>query len=72
VRAKTPLAEVFFLPGNGARKLDGAELMKYKWSASWKTPREGFDEYSSKFSLSYKTKVINPVGERQMTKGDAK
>jgi hypothetical protein len=28
VRAKTPLAEVFFLPGNGARKLvDGAVMM---------------------------------------------
>ena len=76
MRAKTPLAEVFFLPGNGARKLDGAELMwellllqslamrqktwwwcqeacwrllmKQKWPASWKTPREGFYEYSSK------------------------
>jgi hypothetical protein len=28
VRAKTPLAEVFFLPGNGARKLvDGAVMI---------------------------------------------
>jgi hypothetical protein len=28
VRAKTPLAEVFFLPGNGARKLvDGTVMM---------------------------------------------
>jgi hypothetical protein len=28
VRAKTPLAEVFFLPGNGARKLvDGLVMM---------------------------------------------
>jgi hypothetical protein len=28
VRAKTPLAEVFFLPGNGARNLvDGAVMM---------------------------------------------
>jgi hypothetical protein len=40
-------------------------------TASWKTPREGFDEYSSKFFLSYETKVINPVGERQTTEGDA-
>jgi hypothetical protein len=40
-------------------------------TASWKTPREGFNEYSSKFSLSYETKVINPVGERQTTEGDA-
>jgi hypothetical protein len=59
------------IPGNGARKLDGAELMKYKWPASWKTPREGFDEYSSKFSLSYETKVVSPVGERQMTEDEA-
>jgi hypothetical protein len=58
---KTPLAEVFhFFPGNGARKLvDGAVMMMpenllacSKGPASWKTPREGFDEYSSKFSLS--------------------
>jgi hypothetical protein len=28
MRAKTPLAEVFFLPGNGARKLvDGMVMM---------------------------------------------
>jgi hypothetical protein len=25
-------------------------------------PKRRFDEYSSKFSLSYETKVINPVG----------
>jgi hypothetical protein len=40
-------------------------------TASWKTLREGFDEYSNKFSLSYETKIINPAGERQMTEGDA-
>jgi hypothetical protein len=36
------------------RMSDGAESMVYeiKWPASWKTSREGFDEYSSKFSLS--------------------
>jgi hypothetical protein len=42
-----------------------------KWPASWKTLREGFDKYSSKFSLSYETKVINPGGGRQTTEGDA-
>jgi hypothetical protein len=36
------------------------------------TPREGFDEYSSKISLSYETKVINPVGKSQTTEGDAR
>jgi hypothetical protein len=36
------------------------------------TPREGFDEYVSKFSLSYETKVINPVGKSQTTEGDAR
>jgi hypothetical protein len=30
-----------------------------------------FDEYSSKFSLSYETKVINPVEKSQTTEGDA-
>jgi hypothetical protein len=50
-------------PGNGARKLvDGSVMMvpenlmafvdEVKRPASWRTPREGFDEYSSKFSLS--------------------
>ena len=27
-------------------------------------PKRRFDEYSSKFSLSYETKVVNPVGKR--------
>jgi hypothetical protein len=33
---------------------DAAKSMVYeiKWPTSWKTPRKGFDEYSSKFSLS--------------------
>jgi hypothetical protein len=35
------------------------------------TPREGLNEYSSKFSLSYETKVINPVGKSKTTEGDA-
>jgi hypothetical protein len=35
-------------------------------------PKRRFDEYSSKFSLSYETKVINPVGKSQTTKGDAR
>jgi hypothetical protein len=28
-----------------------------------RNPKRRFDEYSSKFSLSYETKVINPVGK---------
>jgi hypothetical protein len=35
-------------------------------------PKKRFDEYSSKFSLSYETKVINPVGKSQTTEGDAR
>jgi hypothetical protein len=35
-------------------------------------PKRKFDEYSSKFSLSYETKVINPVGKSQTTEGDAR
>jgi hypothetical protein len=31
-------------------------------TGQFETPREGFDENSSKFYLSYETKVINPVG----------
>jgi hypothetical protein len=34
-------------------------------------PKRRFDEYSSKFSLSYETKVINPVGKSQAQEGDA-
>jgi hypothetical protein len=28
-------------------------------------PKRRFDEYSSKFSLSYETRVINPAGKSQ-------
>jgi hypothetical protein len=31
-------------------------------------PKRRFDEYSSKFSLSYETKVINPVEKRQYSR----
>jgi hypothetical protein len=31
-------------------------------------PKRRFAEYSSKFSLSYETKVINPVGKRQYSR----
>jgi hypothetical protein len=31
-----------------------------------------FDKYSSKFSPSYETKVVNPVGGRQTTEGDVR
>jgi hypothetical protein len=31
-------------------------------------PKTRFDEYSSKFSLSYETKVINPVGKSQYSR----
>jgi hypothetical protein len=34
-------------------------------------PKRRFDEYSSKFFLSYETKVINLVGKSQTTEGDA-
>jgi hypothetical protein len=35
------------------------------------TPRGRCDEYSSKILPQYETKVINPVGGRQTTEGDA-
>jgi hypothetical protein len=31
-------------------------------------PKRRFDEYSSKFSLNYETKVINPVGKSQYSR----
>jgi hypothetical protein len=31
-------------------------------------PKRRFDEYSNKFSLSYETKVINPVGKSQYSR----
>jgi hypothetical protein len=31
-------------------------------------PKRRFDEYSSKFSLSYETKVISPVGKSQYSR----
>jgi hypothetical protein len=51
--------------GNGTRK-----LVMFCWCIvddvnDWPVgnPKSRFDEYSSKFSLSYETKVINPVGK---------
>jgi hypothetical protein len=37
-----------------------------------KNPKRRFDEYRNKFSLSFETKVINPVGKSQTTEGDAR
>jgi hypothetical protein len=31
-------------------------------------PKRRFDEYSSKLSLSYETKVVNPVGKSQYSR----
>jgi hypothetical protein len=31
-------------------------------------PKRRFDEYSNNFSLSYETKVINPVGKSQYSR----
>jgi hypothetical protein len=31
-------------------------------------PKRRFNGYSSKFSLSYETKVVNPVGKRQYSR----
>jgi hypothetical protein len=68
------------IPGNGARKLvDGAVMMMpenlivFDGATCWRVvndqpagnPKRRFDEYSSKFSLSYETKVVNPVGGKQ-------
>jgi hypothetical protein len=34
-------------------------------------PKRRFDEYSSKFSLSYETRVVNPIGKTNTPEGDA-
>jgi hypothetical protein len=50
---ETPLAEIFFLPSNGARKIAW-------WRIDYTplgTPRGRYDEHSSKSSLSCETKV---------------
>jgi hypothetical protein len=62
--------------------VDGAMMMvpenllafvdEVKMTGQLENPKRRFDEYSSKFSLSYETKVVNPVGGRQMTEGDAR
>jgi hypothetical protein len=60
VRAKTPLTEVFFLLGNGARKLiDGAVMMvpenllafvdEVKMTSQLETPREGLMNIAASF-----------------------
>jgi hypothetical protein len=64
---ETPLAEVFFFPGNGARKL---LLDAGRMTTQLGTPREKYDEYSSKFSLSKKLRFIKPVGKSQTSEGD--
>jgi hypothetical protein len=59
--------------GNGTRK-----LMMFCWRVvdnvndrPVENPKRRFDKYSSKFFLSYKTKVINPVGKSQTMEGGA-
>jgi hypothetical protein len=38
---KTPLAEVFFLPGNGARKQLDGQVLIYRSPTSWEPQEEG-------------------------------
>jgi hypothetical protein len=49
---------------------DGAVLMMQN-DRPVGNPKRRFDEYSSKFSLSYETKVINLVGKSQTQEVDA-
>jgi hypothetical protein len=58
------------LLGNGTRK-----LVMFCWRVVDNVndrpvgnPKRRFDEYSSKFSLSYETKVVNPVGKIQYSR----
>jgi hypothetical protein len=65
---KTPLAEVFFLPGNGARKLvDGTVMMmpesllafvdEVKMTGQLETPREGLMNIAASFPLVMKSRL---------------
>jgi hypothetical protein len=82
VRAKLPLQKSSFFPDNGAKKLVDSAVLKVLENLITfvdevndrpvGNPKRRFDEYSSKFSLSYETKVINPVGKSQTTEGDAR
>jgi hypothetical protein len=64
---ETPLAEIFFFPGNGARK---SCLMRAD-NHPVGNPRGRYDEDSSKFSLSKKPRFIELVGKSQTSDGDA-
>jgi hypothetical protein len=53
----------------GAARKSRHPLMACKYSPLG-TPRARYDEHSSKSSLSYETKVYQPVGESQTSEGD--
>jgi hypothetical protein len=81
VRVKLPLQKSSFSPATAPEKfVDGAVLKVLENLIAFVdevndrlvgNPKRRFDEYSSKFSLSYETKVINPLGKSQTTEGDA-
>jgi hypothetical protein len=61
LEVRDSLAEILFLPGNGARKmLDGGAVLTNQLG----TPRGRCDEHSGKFPLVMKPKLNRPVGER--------
>jgi hypothetical protein len=73
---KTPLAEVFFLPGNGAKKLvDGTVMMVPKNLLAFvdeviiigqlETPRKGLMNIAASFPSVMKPRFNRPVGESQ-------
>ena len=47
----------------------GLRLIARDTHARWETPRGRYDEYSSKFSPSSETKVIEPVGVESVLEG---
>jgi hypothetical protein len=82
VHVKLPLQKSSFSPAMAPEKLaDGAVLKVLENFIAFVdevndqpvgNPKRMFDEYSSKFSLSYETKLINPVGKSQTMEGDAR
>jgi hypothetical protein len=71
VRAKTPLAEVFyFLLGNGAKK-QLIVLVRDKWPAHWEPQEEGVMSIAASFPSIKKPRYVDLGEERQTTEGDA-
>jgi hypothetical protein len=72
VRAKTPLAEVFyFLPATAPENLLLACNRCGKYPAHWEPQEKGVMSIAASFSSVKKPRYVDLGEERQMTEGDA-